>query len=173
MTEPNTKQPSAAAQDATIIEHYIAGSDAVRDMIEADHPAVITEQVRALAHQRRRRPQRTWTRVGSDFTTPERRPDVLRAIGTLRWRTLAGCRALPAFQASGIAAGVRELGLPNVSALAPSGLHSTLHWQGDSYAIYGIEAQYANGHARLYVLDRGTVLVPLVSDLWPSDRSAA
>lgn len=169
MTEPNAKHPS----EATIIEHYIVGSDALRDMIEADHPTAITEQVRALADQRRPGPQRTWTRVGSDFTTPERRPDVLRAIGTLRWRTVAGCRSLPAFQASAIAIGVQALGLQNVSALALSGLHSPLPWQEEEYSVYGIESQYANGRARLYVLDRGTVLVPLVSDFWPSEQSSA
>ncbi len=167
MTEKHTTQPKAGGQDARIIEHYIAGSDAVRDMIEADHPAVITEHVHALADRHRPRPQRTWTQVGSAFTIPEYCPDVLRAIGTLRWRTLAGCRELPAFQASAIAIGVRALGLPNMSALALSGLHSTLHFQGEDYAVYGIEAQYANGRARLYALDRGTVLVPLVSDFWP------
>jgi hypothetical protein len=173
MTESNITQSQGAAHDARIIKHYIAGSDAVRDMIEADHPTVITEQVRALADRRRPLPQRTWTDVGSDFTTPERRPDVLRAIGTLRWRTLARCRALPAFQGSAIQIGVRALGLPNVSALALSGLHSTLHLESADYAVYGIEAHYANGRARLYVLDRGTVLVPLVSDFWPSEQSAA
>jgi hypothetical protein len=168
MTENNTTQPKAGGQDTRIIEHYITGSDAVRNMIEADHPAAITERVRALADRHRPRPQRTWTQVGSAFTTPEHRPDVLRAIGTLRWRTIAECGSLPAFQASAITIGVRALGLPNVSALALSGLHSTLHFQGEDYTVYGIEAQYANGRARLYVLDRRTVLVPLVSDFWPA-----
>ncbi len=96
-----------------------------------------------------------------------------RAIGTLRWRTLAGCRTLSEFQASGIAPELRELGLPNVLALALSGLHATLHWQADSYAVYGIEAQHANGRARLYVLDRATVLVPLISDFWSRDGLTA
>lgn len=168
MTEKNSPTPAEVAADAAkVIQRYIVGSDAVRDMIEADHPTLITQDVRALANRHRPLPLRTWTRAGATFTTPDRRPDVLRAISTLRWQNLAACCGLSAYQASAIQIGVRDLGLPNVSALALTGLHSTVQWQHATYSIYGIQAHYLNGRSRLYVLDRGTTLVPLASDFWP------
>lgn len=171
MAESKTTNVNADAR--RIVQHFIAGSDTVRDMIEADYPDVITDHVRARAHEYRPGPQRTWTRIGADFTTPSRPSDVLRAIGTLRRRIVAGCRPLPVFQASAIVGAARGYGLPALSALALSGLHSSLIWQGDNYAVYGIEAEYPNGRARLYLLDRGTMLVPLASECWArSQRSA-
>jgi hypothetical protein len=120
-------------------------------------------------------PQRTWTSVGARYTTPKRRPDVLRAISTLKWRDVGDSASveIPAVPGLTIDACIQQLRLPRVSQLAWQGSEATVDWhdedpEGQHYAIYGIQAQYANGRARLYVIDIGTGAFPLVSDFWPA-----
>ena len=54
------------------------------------------------------RPERTWTTVGAKYTTPKRRPDVLRAIASLQWHEMDG----------------GDLEPPAVPGLAIKGLHT-------------------------------------------------
>ena len=120
---------------------------------------------------------RTWTQTGAPYTTPERRPDVLAAIAALEWTAIpdGDSLTLPFLPGEGIKAVIAELQLPKVSALAWNGV---VDWPAaqpggdrEHYAVYGIEANYKNGRARVYVLDTGTQLLPVASDFWPEQRA--
>jgi hypothetical protein len=120
------------------------------------------------------RPERTWTTVGAKYTTPERRPDVLRAIASLEWHEVGdGNLELPALPGLAIEACIRQLSLPRVSQVAWNGAAASVDWydpkrrEGEHYSIYGIEMNYDNGRARVYVIDTGTGVLPLASDFWP------
>ncbi len=156
------------------IEQYIAGSDSDRDRIEADHPTLITDDVRQRATATREGPERTWTGIGRRYTTAERRPDILRAIASLEWQDATGQDAveLPMMAALAIKAFRKEMRMPPVSRLAWHGANNTLDWRdghgtAQRYSLYGIEAMYGNGRVRVYIIDVGTAAVPLASDLWP------
>jgi hypothetical protein len=120
------------------------------------------------------RPERTWTTVGAKYTTPKRRPDVLRAIASLEWHEMGDeDLELPAVPGLTIKACIRQLSLSRVSQIAWHGAAATVDWYdpkrrgGEHYSIYGIEMNYDNGRARVYVIDTGTGAVPLASDFWP------
>lgn len=161
---------------ASIIERYIAGSDSERDLIAAEHPQLVTSEITQQAEQTRPGPQRTWTSIGATYTTPERRPDVLRAIASLEWQDIRGGEPMDAPASPGLAinACIRELRLPRVDQVAWHGSASAVEWrdrdkaEGEHYAIYGVQAIYTNGRARVYVIDIGTATIPLASDFWPA-----
>ena len=123
--------------------------------------------------------ERTWTTVGAKYTTPERCPDVLRAIASLQWHEVGdGDLELPALPGLAIKACIRQLSLPRVSQVAWNGAAASVDWydpkrrEGEHYSIYGIEMNYDNGRARLYVIDTGTGAVPLASDFWPDTAAS-
>jgi hypothetical protein len=118
--------------------------------------------------------ERTWTTVGAKYTTPKRRPGVLRAIASLQWHEVGDeDLELPAVPGLAIKACIRQLSLPRVSQIAWTGAAASVDWydpkrrEGEHYSIYGIEMDYDNGRARVYVIDTGTGAVPLASDFWP------
>ena len=180
MTEPaDTRSDRAATTDpdpARIIERYIAGSDSERDEIAAEHPQLITSEITQRAERSRPGPQRTWTSIGAQYTTKKRRPDVLRAIASLEWQDITAGESMDAPASPGLAinACIRELRMPRVDQVAWHGLASTVDWrdrdkaEGEHYSIYGIQANYTNGRARVYVIDIGTATIPLASDFWPA-----
>lgn len=98
---------------------------------------------------------------------PISRETVAATIEELRWRKPEG--SFPMSPGLALQAAVKELGLPRVSAVAYNG--GPIHDSG--YSLMGIEANYKNGRARVYVMDRGTDLVPLAVDFWPGDRRTA
>jgi hypothetical protein len=156
------------------IEQYIAGSDNDRNRIEADHPNLITDDIRRRAAATRKGPERTWTGVGSRYTTAKRRPDILRAIASLEWQDATGQDAveLPMMAGLAIKTFMKEMRMPPVSRLAWHGANNTLCWRdghgkAQHYSLYGIEAMYGNVRVRVYIIDVGTATVPLASDLWP------
>lgn len=162
--------------DPSIIERYIAGGDSERDLIAAEHPQLVTSEITRRAEQTRPGPQRTWTSIGAQYTTKKRRPDVLRAIASLEWQDIGGGEPMdvPASPGLAINACIRELRMPSVDQVAWHGSASTVDWrdrdkaEGEHYSIYGIQANYTNGRARLYVIDIGTATIPLASDFWPA-----
>lgn len=115
--------------------------------------------------------ERNWTTVGAAYTGPDDRPRVKAAIAALTWQDFTEGMSLPAIPGLNITATIRELRLPKVSALAWNGSldypepesNGTVH-----AALYGIEAHYNNGRARVYALDLGSRLLPLASDFWPN-----
>lgn len=109
--------------------------------------------------------QRNWTQVGSKYEP--KREEVERVIAGLHWEPVEGRKAM--MPALGVQAVIAELNLPRVSRIALNGLidmpdppEGTAH-----YAIYGIECQYSDGKARVYVVDEGSVILPLCSDHFP------
>ncbi len=64
----------------------------------------------------------------------------------------------------GIQTAIKELRLPKVSAYCLSN-------ELAPYGLYGVEANYTNGRARVYILDRGSDMLPLVSDFYPKEEA--
>lgn len=118
---------------------------------------------------------RTWTTVGAEYTDGARRTDVLAAIDSLTWVKARANMTLGFMQGAAIKTAIRELDLPDVTLIAHNGV---VEWpppngdaDGEAYAVYGIEANYRNGRARVYVLDTGTSLIPVASDFWPEEAA--
>lgn len=112
---------------------------------------------------------RTWTEVGK--AAPERLEGgcrltpatVAAAIEAMTWQPVpTGTEALelPMVPALAVERLVSELRLPKVTAISVDSADLA------PFGLYGIEANYSNGRARLYVLDLGSVLTPLASDFW-------
>jgi hypothetical protein len=113
--------------------------------------------------------QRTWMKVGAEHTATEKqRAEVLKAIEAMEWQRIPGPdeKALVVGMMPGenIKECIRELRLPKVSAIAISN-------EMAPYGLYGIESNFKNRRARLYVLDKGHVCTPLCSDFWPKEES--
>lgn len=108
--------------------------------------------------------------MGREYTEPYR--DAIEAqIKALEWGSEPSAPMCPGL---GINECVRELGIPKVSAYATNGYLETGAGEDRAYcSIYGIEGNYSNGRVRVYVLDRGTVLIPLAADVWPVVAAAA
>lgn len=119
---------------------------------------------------------RTWTKVGRSVYrhvgTDGERPTVESdegqrrieaAIGRLIWIDAEG--AFPLVPAVGVQRAIDGLHLPRVSAIAISD-------ELAPYGLYGIEANYPDGRARVYVIDRGGDLVAVASD-FPMDVEEA
>lgn len=96
---------------------------------------------------------RTWTKVGEKHN----RATVERAIENIEWRELRGTIEVPMMQGEGIKAAIRELRIPRVSHVA---------WSNElaPYGFYAIRGHYANGDAEVYIVDRGSDLIPVCSD---------
>lgn len=106
---------------------------------------------------------RTYTTVGAAYTnTPELQRTLDEHIARLTWEPLVPGKRLPMMPGLGIRGAIETLRIPKVSAIAYNGVIA------DRYALYGIEATYANGRARIYILDRGADLLVLASDFEPA-----
>jgi len=114
---------------------------------------------------------RTWTTVGEDAYEFELEDGtvldqavVAAAIDALEWQDVPkrGKTRLAAMPALGITAAIEELRIPKVSKFSIS-------TDLAPYGLYGIEGNYSNGRARIYVLDRGSDLLPMASDFWPAE----
>jgi hypothetical protein len=111
--------------------------------------------------------ERTWLEVGKDYTSGKDRDRVAAAIEALQWRPPTG--EGPMSPVLMLQAVVSELRLPKVSAIAWGGGEANVLEYPDgpdtaTYSVLGVESNYTNGRARLYVLDTGVGAVPLASD---------
>ena len=105
-----------------------------------------------------------WTNVGREEWDGAQ--DRIRAAAAaLEWRALP-IEGAPMMPAEGIKAAIRELRLPRVSL---AGWSSELA----PYGFYGIEANYSNGRVQVFIVDRGTDLVPVVSYFWTKATEGA
>ncbi len=106
--------------------------------------------------------ERTWLSVGEDFAARLGKRSVEHTIESMEWEPIPenGSLSLGAMPGMAIKTVIEEFGLPKVSAVAVSGFERPGFYPG----FYGIEANYSNGRARLYVLDTGTGVTPIVSD---------
>ncbi len=80
------------------------------------------------------------------------------AAAALEWRLLP-VEDAPAMPGLGIKAAIEQLRLPRVSRVA---------WSSElaPYGFYGIEANYRNGRVQVFIVDRGTECLPVVSYFW-------
>jgi hypothetical protein len=127
--------------------------------------------------------RRDWLDLGAEYHEGETgrfgqsRPRVEAAIAALTWKPVpagADGMRLPMSPGLAIEACIEQLKLPKVSAVAHDGY---LQWpdgpETAHFSILGIEANYSNGRARVYVLDTGTGCTPLAADFWASEEAAA
>lgn len=111
--------------------------------------------------------ERTWLGIGKDLVERLTQRSVENKIKNLRWRTIPtdGSRMdLPFSPGEAIKTAIKEFGLPKVSAIAIDSFSRPEFYP----SFYGIESNYKNGRARLYLLDDGVTLTPLASDFWPA-----
>lgn len=107
---------------------------------------------------------RTWTNIGRPYTDGEGQAEVGQAIDRLEWVSTEG-RSFPMIPGEAIKAVIRELRMPSPRRVAISSDLAPL-------GLYGIESQYRNGLARVYVVDAGSRLVPVASDFGGARRSS-
>jgi hypothetical protein len=111
--------------------------------------------------------ERTWLEVGKDYTSGKDRDRVSAAIEALAWHPPTGQGPMsPVLTLQSV---VTELRLPKVSALGWGGGDANVLEYPDgpetaTYTVLGVESNYSNGRARLYVLDTGVAAVPVASD---------
>lgn len=111
---------------------------------------------------------RTWTTVGRKHTrTKTQRGFVAAAIGKLEWQPVPLVDRVPFAAAYALKAAITEFRIPKVSAIAVDGPVIE-----NRYGIYGIEGNFVNGRARVYLLDRGSDLVPLATDYYAKGATA-
>jgi hypothetical protein len=104
--------------------------------------------------------QRTWTTVASKYNrTPSQRAALSRVFDRLTWKKPEGEFAMA--PAVAIESAIQQLRIPKVSAIATDGVYM------DRYGVYGIEGNFKNGRARIYLLDKGTGVTVLASDFEP------
>lgn len=101
--------------------------------------------------------QRNWTTIGASELNISR-ARVESAIASLEWKPLPV--TMGACQGMGIDACIHQLNIPKVSHVAES-------LQFAPYGFYGIRAHYSNGDADVYVVDRGSDIIPVCSDFTP------
>lgn len=110
-------------------------------------------------------PARSWTRIGAVYTLMYRKA-IEKQITELAWQSEKEAAMMPAL---GINECIKQLQLRKVSQFATNGyVEMVINGERGYYSIYGIECNYKNGRARIYVLDTGTGLTPLCSDFWPA-----
>lgn len=101
---------------------------------------------------------RNWTDVGEDCGIDRDR--IAKEIEGMDWEPLTGEK--PFSQGYAIQAAINEFRMPNVSAVS-------MYSGFGPMSLLGIEAHYANGKCRLYILDDGSTLTPLCSDFTPKE----
>ena len=101
--------------------------------------------------------ERTWTNVGGKWVADGDRPRVLRYIERMTWEGVEGNK--PMMPALGIKAAIKELRIPRVDLIAISADMAP-------YGLYGIQAHYTNGRVRVYLVDSGCGVTPIMSERW-------
>lgn len=131
--------------------------------------------------------ERTWTNIAARYSTPARRPDVVAEIDRLEWLPIEDRMDLPMSPGLAIRKMLEELrpkGCTHIAWMAhdggdrrrPAGFDwpgATPDQEGEYPSLFGIEKWYANGRARIYVIDAGVSLLTVASDFWPKEAQAA
>jgi hypothetical protein len=100
---------------------------------------------------------RNWTEIGAEFD----RAIVERAIAVLDWQKLPIETGM--MQGEGIKAAIRMLGIPRVSHVAVGTINNGKA-EGGLCFFYGIRGHYENGDADVFIVDRGSDMIPVCSD---------
>lgn len=101
------------------------------------------------------------------YASEEQRAEVERIIAGLTWHEMP-VSDVPACPGLAIREVIAQLDLPKVTRVAWGGLieepdPADPRWTA-AYELLGIEANYSNGTAQLYVLDKGGECTPLCAD---------
>jgi hypothetical protein len=131
---------------------------------------VATREVRAV--------ERTWTEVGAEYVERLGKRSVEHEIEALEWtlKPEGGTATVGMMPGMAINKLIEEFALPRVTGFAISGFERPGVpdvSEGFYPGFYGIEVNYSNGRARIYVLDVGATLIPLASDFWATEEVAA
>lgn len=113
--------------------------------------------------------ERTWTTVGVEYVEKLGRRAVENEIDALWWQDVpqdGSALTVGFIPGESIKAVIRELRIPKVTRIAISSFERPGFYPG----FYGIEGNYTNGRAHVFVLDLGGVVTPLCSDLYPNDQ---
>lgn len=95
-----------------------------------------------------------YTAAGKAHTeTEDQRKILANAIGRMKWETDFS-QPVAFMPGEGIKAFIREFRIPKVSAFAISN-------ELAPYGLYGVRASYKNADVDLFVVDEGSVLVPV------------
>lgn len=122
-------------------------------------PNVITDNMLAAV--------RTWASDDKQFTYEHgQRFAISRAIGNLTWHPFRTRMKMPVVHRVTIRETIKKMQIPGITALAWNGVYL------DSFVILGIEGNYSNGRARIYVLDHEGKAIVLCSDLWTPEPFA-
>lgn len=114
--------------------------------------------------------ERSWTTVGAALVARLGQKEIEDEIETFDWQPVETGMEIAFSPGQAIKTAILEFGLPKVSAIAISGFAREGGDGEDGFypGFYGIEANYVNGRARVYLLDTGVELIPLASDHWPA-----
>lgn len=129
--------------------------------------------------------ERTWTTVGEEHIgtlviedgRTLTRELVEQAIEDLDWIETATNPTMPMMPALGIQSAIEQLTIPRVTKVAWC-CRATDDPEFDEryplapFGFYGIEGNYSNGRACVYVLDLGVGLTPLCSELFTEEETA-
>jgi hypothetical protein len=122
--------------------------------------------------------QRTWTETGAEYVERLGKRSVEHEIEAMEWtiKPEGGSATVAMMPGMAINKVIEEFRLPKVTGFAISGFERPGVpdvSEGFYPGFYGIEANYRNGRARIYVLDVGSTLIPLASDFFPAEEVAA
>jgi hypothetical protein len=118
---------------------------------------------------------RNWTTVADDVVAriPGGRDRVARAAARLHWEAIpeGGSLTVGFMPGEAINSAIRELEIPKVSKVAIGSIDCPGRNGEDGFypGLYGIEGNYKDGRARVYILDTGTSVTPVFSDFWPKE----
>lgn len=103
---------------------------------------------------------RTWTRIGVPYTADKQ--ETLAAIfAQLEWQPFPAKVGFS--EGYALQAVINEFKIPTIKELAISHVLAP-------FGLYGLHCQYANGRAKVYILDRGLNVFVIASDFWPNHQ---
>lgn len=102
--------------------------------------------------------QRSWTNIGKEYTDGKQ-DEIAGMIGdTFSWQTPPCDMGM--MPGEGIKAAIKELRIPKVSRVGAS--HEMA-----PYGLLGIEGNFENGKAQIFLVDDGLSVTPIVTDFYP------
>ena len=103
---------------------------------------------------------RTWTRIGVPYTA-DRQESLAALFDHLDWQPFPVKVGFS--EGYAIQAVIYEFKIPTITELAIC--HALA-----PFGLYGLHSQYANGRAKVYILDRGLNVFVIASDFWPNHQ---
>ena len=110
-----------------------------------------------------------WIGVGKEFVkTDKDKEKIEREMKKLKWIDLPteGSLSLPMMPGMGIKHFIKEFKIPKVDKIAYGGGFGLSVEPSAGYGFYGVQGNYKNGRVKIYVLDTGVTLVPIVSEVF-------